>query len=258
VLLRRAFTQLLRRTFEERDEALRVHMDQSRALTAFSGEIAHELKNPLASVKGLATLVARGLEEGGAAAERMAVLRREVDRMQAILEEFLNFSRPLAPLTQERTDVVELCRDVAELHEGVAGERGVAVEVKGDAATWLTCDRRKVKQALINVVQNALEASLPRGRVVIEAEPVEGGGVRVRVIDRGPGLAPELADRAFDPGVTGKAKGSGLGLTVARTIARQHGGELTLRNGEAGGCVAELVLPAVPPGADAGGGGGDR
>lgn len=252
--LRAHVQQLLEEQVAKRDEELRSHAEQLQAMTTLSGEIAHELKNPLASVKGLAALVSKDLD--GKAAERMTVLRREVDRMQAVLQEFLNFSRPLVPLSQAPVDMADLCRDVAELHAGVAEERAVAVEVRSSGDAELVCDSRKVKQILINLVQNALDASPPRGRVLVAIE-ARAGDVAVRVSDEGPGIPPDLGDRVFEAGVTGKADGSGLGLTVARLLARQHGGDLGLRAGEAGGCVAELVLPKRPPArgaAEAGGG----
>jgi len=243
--LRVMFESLLRRIVGERDAALRMHAEQAEALTTLSGEIANELKNPLASVKGLAALMARNLD--GSSAERMTVLRREVDRMQSILQNFLNFSRPLVPLNLEATPVDELCRDVVDLHQGVAAERGVGLEVRAKTDVTVLCDPRKVKQILINVVQNALDASPIGGSVSIETAAGEAGGAVVRIGDRGDGLDSQLVERIFDAGVTGKESGSGLGLPVARALARQHGGELTLANGEGGGCVAELSLPADPP-----------
>jgi signal transduction histidine kinase len=139
-------------------------------------------------------------------------------------------------------DLGELCAGVAALHEGTAHERGVTVQVRVADAAQLRCDARKVKQILINLVQNALDASRAGSAVEIEVAG-DGAGVRLRVLDRGAGLDPSVAARAFDAGVTTKPRGSGLGLTVARAIARQHGGELSLAPRDGGGCAAELVLP---------------
>jgi two-component system sensor histidine kinase HydH len=245
--VRRAYDGMLRRAVRAQAESLRSHAERAEELTALSAEIAHELKNPLASVKGLAGLLTPAVP-AGKGAERLSVLRHEVDRMQAILDEFLNFSRPLVPLALGTHDVGELCREVAALHEGLAHERSVEVEVEADRPAPARCDPRKVKQVLINLVQNALDASPEGAVVVLRAWPDDGGsGARVVVADRGLGLDPALGAQVFDPGITTKAQGSGLGLTIARALARQHGGDLTLAPRAGGGTEAVLRLPG--PGA---------
>ena len=104
------------------------------------------------------------------------------------------------------------------------------------------CDPRKTKQILVNLVQNALEAT-PDGGEVRVALGRQNGFATVQVMDTGCGLSSAIGDRAFEAGVTSKAAGSGLGLTIARTLAEQHGGRLRLSNRDGGGCIAEVLLP---------------
>ncbi len=163
--------------------------------------------------------------------------------MQSVLDEFLNFSRPLVPLALGRVDLGALAREVAALHEGMARERGVSVTVSGEATG--RCDPRKVKQVIVNLVQNAIEASPQASEVEIEVGWLPAGGAGLRVLDRGTGLDPHLGEAVFEPGVTTKPRGSGIGLTVARALARQHGGEIALSPRPGGGCAAELRLPAA-------------
>lgn len=238
--IRRAFDLMLASALSARDDALTAHADHVCELGALTGEIAHELKNPLASVKGLATLLAQDAE--GRAAERLAVLRAETDRMQGILEEFLNFSRPLVPLSQVDTDLGALCEEVALLHEGVAGEAGVAVVVSTTDPRPARCDPRKVRQMLINLVQNALDASRP-GQTVTLRVGAAGDQVVVEVLDEGTGIPAELRSRVLEAGVTTKARGSGLGLPIVRALVRQHGGDLTLTPRSPAGTCARMAWP---------------
>lgn len=237
-VMRRAFQSAIGFALEARDQVLRSHEESTRTLTTLAGEIAHELKNPLASVKGLAALVDR--EAQGKEKERLTVLRREVDRMQEILESFLNFSRPLVPLDVGAVRLSELIERVAALHEGIAMERGVQIRVDARKDLSVKADERKVQQIVINLFQNALDVT-PHGAAVDVVVAPDKDGARVLVMDRGPGV--EDLERVFEPGVTSKEKGSGLGLTIARLLARQHGGEVRLLRREGGGTVAELTLP---------------
>lgn len=223
--------------------ALALHRQRLDELRQMSGEIAHELKNPLASVKGLAQLLLRSNPaEQPKTAERLGVLEREVIRMQSILDELLTFSRPLTPLTRTHADLGALCRDVVILHEAMAASLAVVIrlELESDEALWI--DARKVSQALVNLLQNALEATPPGSTVTLRVRP-RAEGIAFEVADQGPGVSTALAETIFDPGVTSKAEGNGLGLTITRGIAEQHGGSLALENQASGGCVARLWLP---------------
>ncbi len=237
---------MLWRAFAARQDALQAHNDRVAELSALSGEIAHELKNPLATVRGLAALVDRNLGPGRDA-ERIGVLRREVARMEEILAEFLNFSRPLLPLEQAPLDARALLRDAASLFEGVARERGVAIRVAEVGPVPLSADGRKIHQVLVNLIQNALDAS-PSGATVDLWAALGPDGVAVEVRDRGAGLAAGAdPEGLFQPGYTTKERGSGLGLTIARALVRQHGGELRLQPRDGGGLVARLALPVHEP-----------
>jgi signal transduction histidine kinase len=241
--VRSTFEAVGERAVRARDESLASFEAETRTITTMAGEIAHELKNPLATVKGLAQLVSKDVE--GKSAERVRVLRREVDRMQGILEEFLNFSRPLVPLSQEDVRLARLCAEVAQLHESIALEKRVTIAIPESSDVTARCDARKVKQIVINLLQNALAVSPPGSTIAIGLTAASAGGeavARVTVRDEGPGLPEAIAEKIFQPGVTTKAGGSGLGLTVSRALARQHGGDLALTS-SAKGCIGELTLP---------------
>jgi signal transduction histidine kinase len=240
-MVRDVFRQMLDEALDARDEVLRGNETHARELTVLSGELAHELKNPLANIKGLAVLVGRDVH--GKGAERIEVLQHEITRMEETLQEFLTFSRPLSPLSQEKVDLPRLCQSVVSLHEGMAYARNVTLSVNTPYPVFASCDPRKVKQILINLVQNALEATPPDSKVEIDLHKDDDGAARVEIRDRGPGLSEEIRARLFQPGATTKERGTGLGLALARGLARQHGGELSLDSRADGGCVATLRLP---------------
>lgn len=242
--LQLSFTELVERTLQAREQSLQLHREQLAELTLLSGEIAHELKNPLASVKGLAALLAQ--RQCGAEPEPLTVLRREVDRMQGILEEFLNFSRPLVPLNLRTIDLSRIANEVAAMHEGLCDMRNLKVELVTHAATEVAGDPRKIRQILVNLLQNAIEASDPGARLWLRVATSEEHA-EVVIEDEGTGLDPTVVGRVFEAGVTSKREGSGLGLAVARGLARQHGGDITVAERSPRGCIATLTLPRRPP-----------
>ncbi len=238
--------RMLEQAATARQQALEALADRNRELVHLSSTIAHELKNPLASVAGLIQLLALGRANPDRQEERFQMLGKEVDRMRHRLDELLNFSRPVGDPELGQTAPLELMRQITSLHEGMARSGGVEVELPAQDPGALHCDGRKVKQALVNLLQNALEAS-PPGSVVRWIAAQEGDQMVLGVEDSGPGIEEQALELSLRAGFTTKEGGSGIGLTVARGIAEQHGGGLTLENRPQGGAKAVIRLPVKRP-----------
>jgi signal transduction histidine kinase len=229
------------------EEALHASGDNRRELTSLQEALAHELKNPLASIKGLAGLIAL---DPGCAAERLSMLRGECCRMERILDEHLTFERPLTPLVVENVRIGELVRRAVSLYADLAGQRQIVVRVAGKEPVELACDPRKLKQMATSLLHNAIDASPSGGDIDICVERA-GAWVRLSVLDQGPGVPNELMASILEPGVSTKPGGTGLGLTITRRLAEQHGGTLWLRNRPEGGFAATIDLPFAPPATNA-------
>jgi len=214
---------------------------------AFVADASHQLRTPLTGLR-LRIEEAREQGVGPAAAAQLDAGIAEVDRLAAIVEELLVLSRAgERDLPGERLQVSAVVERALSRWSATASERGVALE-RGeleDGAVW--CAAADADRVLDVLLENALYYSTRGGRVT-----VAGDAGRIDVRDRGPGLGADEADAVFERfhrGSAGRAgpAGSGLGLAIARELAREWGGEVTLRNREGGGAVATLSLPQEPP-----------
>lgn len=241
IYVRGAFTRAAYAAATARADLIQAARARNRELVSLSGAIAHELKNPLAAIRGLAGVLAKRLPDKSRDAEQMGVLIGEVKRMAGILDEMLNLARPVEGLAVREVAADQLAGSVVAQHQGVAAEAGVILTLEATTERRIHADPRKLEQVLANLVQNAIDAA--QTRVALSARADAGGGVAFEVTDDGPGLAAEVKDRLFEPGATSKPGGTGLGLTIARAIVEQHGGALTLQDRDEGGCVARILLP---------------
>jgi len=217
--------------------------------------VAHEVKNPLApiqaAVETLRRLRARQDPQfDGYFDEATRTVLDEVHRISSIVTEFTRFARLPAPRPQQM-DVVELVRQVVGLHATEAGGVRLRVAVQGTPPP-VRADRDQVVQVLTNLVQNALDAVKDQGQAgEVEIAVAADGPARVAVTvrDNGPGIAPEMASRLFEPYATTKAHGTGLGLAIAQRIAIEHGGELSCDEGRVGtrGATFRLLLSVDGP-----------
>lgn len=226
-----------------REERLSDAEAQLRRLQSVGAKVAHELKNPLASIKGLCQLVAR-TPESERTQERLAVVASEISRMETILNEYLSFSRPLEDLRLEALDVGAIARDVLDVLAGRADQAGVTMSLDG-GAPQVNGDARRLKEALINLVANAIEAT-PNGGTVALRMRNGGNAVVLEVRDSGRGIAPEDLERIGTPFFTTRSNGTGLGVVLAQGVMNQHGGTLTYKSALGQGTTATITLPVKP------------
>lgn len=230
---------------EERVTEAIVHL---RRLQSVGAKVAHELKNPLASIKGLCQLVAR-TPESERTQERLAVVASEIGRMETILAEYLSFSRPLEDLKPEILDLTALARDVLDIVAGRADQAGVSLDLEG-APTPFQGDSRRLKEALINLVSNAVEATPTGGRVVLRVRTT-GQGITLDVRDSGRGISAEDLGRLGTSFFTTRPNGTGLGVVLAQSVITQHGGTLGYKSALGHGTTATIVLPLQATATDA-------
>jgi signal transduction histidine kinase len=228
---------------ERREEICTENEDRTKALEGIAARLAHEVKNPLAAIKGLSTHMARTTEDEKMA-ERLAIVAAEADRLQSIVDGFLSFSRGLEEIHAAPTKPRELARELTVLLETRAADMGVALEVKGDENLEINADARKLRQALLNLVLNAMQATPAGKKVTLEvAKRCEGGAV-IRVVDQGAGMTPEVLARIRKPYFTTREGGTGLGIAVARGLIEQHGGSMTYESAPGKGTTVTIELPA--------------
>jgi len=210
--------------------------------------VAHEVRNPLASIKGAAQFVQKeleGLEGKGEAREYLKLLVGEVDRLNDVVESFLTYARPLDPRRQE-VSLPALLGDIVRL-QGAAVPPGVRIETSCDPdLPPVSADPALLTRAVANVLRNAIEAMPEGGTVTLRTRPVVTAlrtYAAVEVSDTGSGIPPDDLDRIFQPFYTTKSKGTGLGLAIARRIIEAHGGDLTVANTRPHGCKFTFILP---------------
>ena len=238
VELQKAYAEL-RQTFEQLLQAERLV-----ALGELSAAVVHEVRNPLASIKGAVEIMEDALPPDSSRREFAEIAKREVDRLDRLVTEFLRFARPPKPATAP-VDINEVVRSVTSLVEQSAASQNVRIEreLAGDLPV-VTVDSEQIKQVLLNLAINALQA-MPEGGCFVLRTAREGVTVAIEVEDEGGGVDQAIASRIFDPFFTTKEKGIGLGLSTAFKIAIEHHGTLTVSNGKRG-AIFRITLPLEP------------
>jgi len=224
-----------------RDEALALHESRARSLESVGAKVAHEIKNPLAAIAGLVQLLGRG-QHDDKTLERLGVVSSEVARIEAVVRDYLAFSRPLEVAKPVPTRLASITGDVVALLDARAEKRGVILKNEGDGMA--DADEQRMKEALLNIIDNAIDAS-PSGSEVRVVSGVSQGIASIRVSDRGAGMSPDALARVGTPYFTTKAQGTGLGVVLARAVLRQHAGTLGIESEPTRGTEVTLTWPAA-------------
>src|SRR3954470_18918142 len=213
------------------------------SLGHLSAGLAHEIRNPLASIDG-AAYVAQTDTDPVRSAEFLGIIRKETQRLNGLVTQFLEFARPRPP-ELHKADPRELTDSVLSLVGQVAARSNVRLKQSFDGPVGaVRFDQEQIKQVLLNLVLNAIQAMPNGGEVTVSAEE-SNGMLILRVRDTGAGIAPEKVDDIFDPFYTTKQDGTGLGLPIAYQIVQQHGGELALERNSTAGCCFAIRIPLI-------------
>ncbi|MHB8764312.1 MAG: ATP-binding protein, partial [Deferrisomatales bacterium] len=223
-------------------------VDRLASLGRLAAGVAHEIRNPLTGVSLLLDDLHDRLPSGG---DRSLAARalQEIERLETIVQEFLDYAR-VDRMTRRPVRVADLLDQSLFLVKKQARTQGVEVglDLGGEPLPPIEADPEKLKQALLNLYLNALQAMGAGGELRVSAR-ADGPEVVVRVEDTGPGIPPEELDRIFEPFYTLRPGGTGLGLSIAHTIVADHGGRLEAASGPGQGAVFTVRLPAAGSGA---------
>jgi two-component system sensor histidine kinase PilS (NtrC family) len=229
------------------EERVRI-ADRLAGVGELAADLAHEIRNPLASIAGSSQMLRESAAPSGETTTLLDIIGRESRRLNGLITDFLAFTGPSQRNTI-RLDVAALLRDVAAaVRAGEAREKGVTVELAPLDALLVEGDGEQLNQVVWNLVRNGVQAAPVGGKVVIDGfEQIRHGSryVVAMVVDDGVGIAPGIHEKIFNPFFTTKEGGTGLGLSISQRIVHQHKGFIEVRSTPGKGCAFSVFLPAA-------------
>jgi len=228
-------------------EQLRKQVIRSQRLATvgqLAAGVAHEVRNPLSSIKGFATYFKERYRNAPEDQQIADLMIQETDRMNRVVGQLLEFSRPVS-LRKSEVSVPELVHGAVQLVARKANEAGLTIDTQiGDDLPALSVDPDKLRQVLLNLCLNSIEAMEPGGNLSVVAEEHGAqGGILIRISDTGGGVDETHLPHIFDPYFTTKSAGTGLGLAIAHNIMDAHGGQIRIQSRVGEGTEVSLIFP---------------
>ena len=217
--------------------------DRLAAIGRMAASIAHEIRNPLAAMRGSIQMLRADMEDESSQTELMEIILRESDRLNRIISDFLNYARPRS-IIQSKVDVGELLRRTFTLLRNSAevDERQIINEDVPDAPVLVDADAEQLQQVFWNLARNALQSMPGGGELRATVQRRSNNRLRIAFSDNGRGMSPQQVERLFEP-FSSTTGGTGLGLSIVYQIIRDHGGTINVRSREGQGTRISIELP---------------
>lgn len=227
-------------TDKKEAEEMLIRSEKMSVAGQLAAGVAHEIRNPLTSLKGFVDLLQAGMDRKD---EYYKIMVEEIDKIESISSELLFISKPL---TDNRSDqlVYDMLEDVLTLMNTQAKTYNIQLNLQIEENLTVYCDRSQMKQVFINLIKNAIEEMKDGGVITINVRSNRNRCV-IAVIDEGPGIPEHLIHKVKEPFFTTKKEGTGLGLMITNKIINNHQGELVIRRNEVKGSTFEVHLPLV-------------
>lgn len=219
----------------------KIRLEKISALGEMSMTVAHEIKNPLNAIKGAVNYLQANFS-GTVLQEFLKIIEEETNRLNEIVTSFLKFSKPL-PLELKTSDINKIISDTVSLIRQDATENNIEVTVSLDEKiTPFSFDERQIKQSLLNLLVNAIDATGPGDQIKISTK-LSDTGVIITISDTGIGMSEEIITEIFKPFYTTKTRGSGLGLACVERVIRDHSGDISVKSEVGRGTEFQIFLP---------------
>jgi signal transduction histidine kinase len=227
---------------ERRQQALKQKLQALATLGETVSSLAHEMKNMLIPIRGFLRRIRENQSSGAKAASYLEIVDQESARLEKMVKDMLSFGR-FAPLQKEEVEVRALVEDIQQITAEEFHDNGVRLVCRcQEGIRKVSLDREKVRQALVNLIHNALQAT-PKGKEVRLLVQTDQGILHMVVEDEGAGIPKEHLDRIFQPFFTTKPQGTGLGLAITHQIVKDHGGDIRVESTSGNGTRVSVSFP---------------